>query len=414
MTALTSPSVRASPATAVAARPARAVGAPPSRRDLRRTTLVLLALYVAARVWSTTLLAIGHRLVERGALPTTGVDGGPGLVGFLTSWDGQYYAQIAAEGYPRELPRDGDGEVAKNAWAFMPVFPLLLRGLAAVTGLGVDVLGVAVALVAGAGATVALHRLVLERGDERAAFGAAVLLAWGPMSFLLGVAYAESLFLLLLLLALRALLRGRLGLVALLGVVAAFTRPGALALPAAVALLHLLRLRRGERPPAREHRAVVATVLVVGVAGAAWPLVVTAVTGVPEAYFATETAWWKEYTGEAGFVPFTPWFRMAGAFLGPVPGPLVVAALLAVLAVALVRRAREQDRETSVWTAAYLAYLVAVFLPQQSTLRLLLPLAPLLGEPWLHRTRRRCRLVLAGCVLLQPALVLGLWVVVPP
>ncbi|GIG28455.1 hypothetical protein [Cellulomonas marina] len=398
---------------------------PASRPRLTaRTVLVLLAVYAGARVLSALLLLVVHR--------TGVVDDGPGGLGaglaatlpgtgftdLLQGWDGEYYRRIAEDGYPTDLPLDADGEVAKNPWAFMPVYPLLARGVMAVTGLGFGAAGTAVALLAGAAAVIVLHVLLLPHAGRRAATLGAVLLAISPMSFLFTVTYAESTFLVLVFGALVAMTRQRYALFAVLGVVAAFTRPGALALAFALVLLHLVRARRGLVQHRREHVAALGAATAVTLAGLAWPVVAGLVTGRADAYLATETAWQQEYTGHAGFVPFTPWFRFASAVLDPVLGPgagvVLVTLLLGTTVVVVARRWNAPGADLTVWAVAYLAYLVAVFVPQHSTFRLLLPLAPALGDPGLTGTRRRAALAVGASLALQPVAVLALWVVVAP
>lgn len=93
-------------------------------------------------------------------------------------------------------------------------------------------------------------------------------------------------------------------------------------------------------------------------------------------------------------------------------GPLGVIAALLVFALAgwWVWRAwrRGLGDVTIAFVGSYLLYLIAVFLPQQSTFRLLLPAAPMLGDPAI--TRRRLRwLLLIGGALLQPVGIVLLW-----
>ena len=61
------------------------------------------------------------------------------------------------------------------------------------------------------------------------------------------------------------------------------------------------------------------------------------------------------------------------------------------------------------YTVSYGLYLFAVFLPQQSTFRLLMPLSPLLAMDEFSSRPRVRRWMLAGCVILQAVSVLLLW-----
>lgn len=79
---------------------------------------VLLA-YAACRLLTGVLMAI----VARHQVPTGWNGPGTDPVTYLTftaQWDGQWYQQIAEQGYPGALPVDGDGVTQQNAWAFYP------------------------------------------------------------------------------------------------------------------------------------------------------------------------------------------------------------------------------------------------------------------------------------------------------
>ena len=57
-----------------------------------------------------------------------------GLVDHLSIWDGEWFLQAVAHGWPSHLPM-ANGHVAANTAAFFPVLALVMRALAAVTGL---------------------------------------------------------------------------------------------------------------------------------------------------------------------------------------------------------------------------------------------------------------------------------------
>ena len=392
------------------------VDAPPAPRlpvTLRtRPWLAVLLLWVASRI-VTTLVVTVVELSTRG-WSAREADGGTGVLGLLSSWDGVWFREIATQGYPTELPTDGEGRVVKNAWAFLALYPGVVRALMGLTGLPFEVAGVAVSVVAGGAAAVVLHRLLVRRVGPRAAAWGTVFFCANPFSVVLQATYAESLALLCTFGALLALDRRRLAAFTVLTVLAAATRPGALALSAVLVVATVLRLVRGERPPLREHLAIWSTVVVTTAAGLAWPVVADLVTGTSGAYLLTETAWWRSYVDhEGGFVPFTPWFVMASQWLGPV-GPVLVVLGIGAMAWAVLFRTRRMGETLLLWSGAHVGYLVAVFLPQHSTFRMLLPLSPLFGQPWLSATRRRALVVLGTCLALQPVVVLLLWVVWPP
>jgi hypothetical protein len=387
-------------------------------RSSRWTTPLLL--WLASRMVSTLLLGTVYLLATANGWHFASYRREPSFATFSGSWDASFYRTIAEHGYPRVLPTDAAGHVVPNPWAFLPLFPGVVRAVMSLTGASFWVAGVLVATLCGAGACVVLFRLVLAVADARRARWATALFAFGATGYLLQVAYAESMFLLLLFGALLALVRRRYGLVAVLGVVAAFTRPGVLALAVAVAVHLVVRwvaARRaagaaavdGEPFPWRERVVVVGTGLVVAAAGLAWPVVASTVTGRPGAYLDTELSWWVGFVGRVDFTPLTPWFLMAGRWLGPAGLVLVVVVLVATAWFLGRRDVRSLGPEVLGFVVAYVAYLVAVFLPQQSLPRLLMPAAPLLGSDVFLATRRRAVGWLVTGVCLQAVAVVLLW-----
>lgn len=369
-----------------------------------------LTLWLASRAFSTLLLGSLYAVATAAGWPFASSRRDPTFFTFSGSWDASFYRIIAERGYPSTIPVDEAGHVLPNAWAFLPVFPWVTRAVMPAVGGSFWVAGVLVATLAGAGTCVVLYRLVRAVRDDRAARWATALFAFGPTGFLLQVAYAESLFLLLLFAALLALVRRRYWLIAPLGVVAAFTKPGVLAVAVALAVHLVVRwVQDGARFRWRDRVLVVVTGLLVAAAGLAWPVVASAVTGRPDAYLDTELSWWVGFVGRQHFAPLTPWFTMAGTWLGPAGIVLV----LVVLAAAVWFWCRRDVRAvgTDVWsfTAAYVLYLVAVFLPQQSLPRLLMPTAPLLGSDVFVGTRRRAVAWLVVGMCLQPVAVVLLW-----
>jgi len=383
----------------------------------------VLLVWTGGRIVSTFWLALAFPLIGR-ALPENAIWGNDhGFLNFLTAWDGQYYEQISVHGYPTTLPLDAAGHVAQNAWAFLPAFPFTIRMLTASTGVPFDVGAPAIALLAGLLATYLLHRLVRDRAGSAAAMWAVFFFTCGPLSFLLQVGYAESMFLALVFGALLALDRRRYGLLTVLGVVAAFTRPGALAIPLVLGVIALVRWIRARRTegvrsldafPVAERVRVVAAGVVMVVAGFAWPLIAAHVTGSPNAYLETEMSWWVNFIGRVDFMPLTPWFLIAGRWLG-VGGILIVVFLLVSYPVWLLRRStRRLGFTTVVFSASYALYVFAVSLPMASTPRLLMPLAPLFGSPELV-AKPWMRWTLVVCAVLgQPVLVAVLWLLGPP
>jgi len=384
------------------------------RGRLVPVTAVILVGYAVARALTTGLLAIFWRGFPDGPWSTAYFHGGAGFLSFLGSWDSRWYEQIALHGYPTTLPTDAVGNVTYNTWAFFPVFPAISRALMNVTGWGFDAAGMAVAIVFGAAATVALHRVLLVRFSPTQALWGAILFAFGPLSFLLQVGYAESTFLFFAFVAVWFMQHKRYLSMIPFAVIASFTHPGALAVAAAIGIQGLHRLWRRHPIPHREWITGVAAIVAIVAATLLWPLLATAATGDPGAYFATELAWWRAYFGPVIFVPFSPFFLLYGHLWG-IWGILTVAAVAAAVVFWLTRHSmRVIGADLWTFVASYIAYLFAVFLPTQSLLRMLLPLSPLLGHPALSRTRRRRIISLAVSIALQPFAIYLLWVIYPP
>src|SRR5690606_834489 len=132
-------------------------------------------------------------------------------------------------------------------------------------------------------------------------------------------------------------------------------------------------------PPAERIR-LAGVAVVSGLFGLAWPFLAWMSTGSPSAYTDTELAWRAPYLGHGELVPFTPWIQGAGFWM---PGPAGIAALLLLVAgfalLLVVPAVRRLGVELRIWLAAYGIYLLAVFFPQSSTFRLLMPMFPLAG-----------------------------------
>ena len=382
----------------------------PHRRELG----AVLGIWAVGRVVNLVILGCWYS-VSRAAGWGFGPRGVPvgDFLTFLTDWDADRYGRIARIGYPATLPTDPSGDILPNDWAFLPVFPMLERVLGEGTGIGWRLAGVGLSIVFSAGATVLLFLLARAVAAPARAWMAVVLFTFAPLSFVFVLGYAESLFLLLLFGALLLAVRRRYAGIVPLGVTAAFTRPGALALALALGIVFLARWyrRRTDPFPARERAWLIAAGLSTAVAGLSWSWIADAVTGVPHAYVLTETAWWTPLIGTGAFVPLTPWFRFAGTYLGVFGVVLVLAIMVLFARWVLSPPVRRLGLVMVAFAASYGLYLFGVFLPQQSTFRLAMPLSPLLADERLAAGRRRRTWLVTGAVLLQVVAVLLLWTV---
>ena len=113
----------------------------------------------------------------------------------MLQWDAEWYFKIATEGYRY----NGDPTVQQTV-VFYPLYPMLARGLAAITGLTPAHALLVVANLAGLSAIVALFKLVREEFGDQLALTAIALLSFFPTSVLLSAGYTEPLELLLIIL----------------------------------------------------------------------------------------------------------------------------------------------------------------------------------------------------------------------
>jgi hypothetical protein len=347
----------------------------------------VLAIFVASRIVTTTIFLIVASL--QGVSDRTGDH--PGFPEFANIWDGQWYWYINAAGYPGEIPRTDDGVATENAWAFMPAYPLLLR-LFTVVGIPFPTVAPIVSLLFAGAAALVFYRLMVRFLPPGSALFATALFCTAPLSTILQVSYAESMHLFLLFVALLLLVDRRYALLVPVVIVMSLTRPSGLAFALAL-LLHLVHrfVTRARDPfPWRERIEVVIVGLVSAFAGVAWLLIAWAVTGEFTAYTDTEFAWRRGFGIDGHFIPFTPWLQGAQFWFDDwfglpdpwslVSGAAAVVALVGAYAGFLLSPwARRLGPDIRFWLIAYALYLLAVFFPQSSTFRLLVPLAPALG-----------------------------------
>jgi hypothetical protein len=363
--------------------------------------------YVLARVITTGFLLLAASLSG----PSSRFGASAGLGDLVLGWDAQWYWSVAVYGYPSELPLTDAGTVSENTWAFMPLFAYAAAGLGFLLGSWAAG-AVVIALAAGYGACVALYRLLRPRLDDAAAMWAVVFFAAGPLAALFQVGYAESLFLLLLFLALLCLQRRRYAWLYLLVPLMGYTRPGILAFALLLGLFGIWRWFRRRSEPLRAVEVVhiVALGAVATVVGFSWQILAGIVTGRSDAYLQTELSWrraWLPGHGD-GFTPFDGFIQAAALWfdrwgLGAVTG--YVALVLAVAGIAALLlwepHVKRLGVEVRLWSASYVLYLLAVFFPQSSIFRLLLPLSPMWGALAAPRsTAWRCG-VLALCLVGQ-------------
>ncbi|MFI5034771.1 MAG: mannosyltransferase family protein [Acidimicrobiales bacterium] len=250
--------------------------APATTRWSRSPFAPAVAIYVALRVLTLVMVLL------------TDLSNHHGLVHSLSVWDGKWFLLAANHGWPSHLPLR-HGHIASSTVAFFPLFPLLMRGLAHLTGLSSAVVGLWVSGITGLVAVVAMGALTRFYAGEDAARRAAVLFALSPGSFVFSLIYNEGIVITLCVVAIWALMRRRWLLAGVVGAVATATSPVAL-------ILVLVALWSAGRAIARERawRALVAPVLT-PVGFLAWTGYLWAHTGTLRAWQQTERGGWQSY-----------------------------------------------------------------------------------------------------------------------
>nr|WP_240148540.1 hypothetical protein [Diaminobutyricibacter tongyongensis] len=329
----------------------------------------------------------------QGPNPWTGAH--PGYFDFAAIWDGRWYNIVSIAGYPSSLPLL-DGHVNQNAWAFMPGYPSVVDIVAFVTRAPWPVAAVIASTAFGLGAALVFYRLLRLRLLPSTSLYAVVLFCVAPVSPLFQLAYAESMYIFLLALALYLLMLRRYWWLIPVVTVMAFTRPSGLAFALALGMhvVYRFAVRARDPFPAADRVASIAVTIYSGLAGLAWPATAAIVTGSITAYTDTELSWRAQYIGFTHLVPFTPWFEGADwwfsfalglpAWLGTVTVVLLIELYVVLLFTPAVKRLGVDLR---FWLAAYGLYLLAVFFPQSSTFRLLMPIFPLLGVLAMPRSK---------------------------
>jgi hypothetical protein len=358
-----------------------------SARDRMRLTpwwVKVLVIFAASRVVTTIILLVFAWLQQ--ANPWTGAH--PDYFAFAEIWDGTWYHIVAVSGYPATLPHDSLGHIEQNTWAFLPAYPFLTGALSFITGLPFSVVGVFVSIGFAAGTALVFYKVLEPKLGHGTALFSVALFCVAPLSPILQVDYAESMQLFFLACSLLYLLRRNYWMMLPFVAFMSFTRPSGLAFALLMGLHVVTRFvaRKYDPFPPREIIAAVSATVLSALLGYAWPFIAGVVTGVPDAYTATELSWRAPYVGWGALVPFQPWIQGANWWMNRIgqlnPFIGVVLLLLAIglfTAFLFTRPVKRLGVDLRLWIASWTIYLLAVFFPQSSVFRLFVPIFPILG-----------------------------------
>ena len=261
-----------------------------------------------------------------------------GLRGRLLVWDAGWFLRVATTGYPSGYTYAPNGQLDGNELAFFPLYPMLIRGVAAL-GLDAGTAAIAVSWLASAGAAIALHLLGTTLHDRRMGWALVGICCSAPVSVVLSMAYSESLFLALVAGMLVAAHRRVWWAAGLLGLGAALTRPAGAAAAVALAVAAAIEVRSARSRPGGgtwEPIAAAAVALAGVPAYLAW---VGWRVGDPGAWFKIQTAGWGT---SFDYGTSTAWFLARTLSSGDgwvqVSVALILLAALAAAGVALAQR----------------------------------------------------------------------------
>ncbi|MEN9989104.1 MAG: hypothetical protein RL508_83 [Actinomycetota bacterium] len=370
--------------------------------NLRNSPLALRAVALWGRSWLTRVLVVwsATRLVATllflWAASTQGPSpwspgGKPQYFDFLNIWDVEWYHRIFdfgighVPGYAVHLPTFADGSVQQNSWAFMPGFPLLIRGLTFLTGGLVPwkVLAPTASLVLSFALAVMIYKLFRLKFDEGVSLWGLTLFGFWATSPVLQVGYAETLGLLFLTGGLYYLLQHRYLMAVPWLVGLSVTRPGMVSFAAMLFGMWIVRWFKHRSGnvffTTTERWQLGGLAIFSGVLGLAWPIFAWIITGRMDAYTATELAW--RYSGaNAHLILMDGWFGIGSLLLGPQWGwVFVLFAVTLAVWVQFSKSVRQLGNELRLWNGAYFLYLLLVFNPQSSTFRILMPAFPLMA-----------------------------------
>jgi hypothetical protein len=188
----------------ITSRPSATATASDERLTNRLATLVgpVVRPFVISRL-AVLLMAVALSwLLDAGRAHRYEYIGQAPLPALSATFDANWYANIATEGYSRSADIN-----AEQNYHFFPLYPLIMRVVGTALGLGTiaggyNLAGVIVGHLLFLAALVALYRLTLRVFDRPKIASATVwVAAFAPWSFAYSMAYTESLFLLLSVLA---------------------------------------------------------------------------------------------------------------------------------------------------------------------------------------------------------------------
>ena len=251
-------------------------------RSARNPTIEIF-LWSRAAIWAAALFALlvfepnRHPEAARWDDPSVTRDLGA-ITDVWARWDSVFFLRIAEHGYEH---------LTQSATAFFPLYPAAVGLLGRVLFGHYVLAGILVSLAAALGSFLLLYELAETKLGAGGARRAVLYLALFPMALFLQAVYSESLFLLLSIAAFLLAERGRFLPAGIVTGLALLTRPVAIALLPALALI-------AWRSP--ERRAAVARLAVAPIFVLAYPLLLWAQRGDPWEFLHAQGIWTRHFS----------------------------------------------------------------------------------------------------------------------
>jgi hypothetical protein len=315
----------------------------------------------------------------------------------LLAWDASWFVRLAENGYPKSYQYGANGELLGSTLAFFPGYPMVIKGVAAVTRTNHGNVAIALAWIFGAVVAVLLCALATRLWDRRVALALVALVCVQPMSVVFTMAYSEPMFLALVLASLLLVHQERWLLGGVFGFLAGLTRPTGAALALALIVAAVLYFRSSSGP--RRWLAVAgAFIACLGVPSyLAW---VGLRVGDPTAWFKVQSAGWGtsfDY-GVNVFTFIRDTFKAGDGWVGVSVAMMLVAAMGLVLFSVWLSIRREIWPPLVVYGLVALALVVGQAGYYHSKPRLMVPVLLTLVPPALALGRARPRVAIAWLV----------------
>jgi len=331
------------------------------RRRWRRALTIGLVTYVMSRLCVLAGAAVrASQVVVDQRTDGEVEDGAVSLItGVLTSWDGNWYLELARRGYPDAIPPDVTFNQVEARAAFFPLYPGAVNVVDSIAPGGDTVAALLLNLVLGGIAVVLVGMLARTVFSTRVAARAMVLMAVFPGSFVLSFAYSEALFLVLAAACLLLLHDERWFMAGLAAALATATRPNGVAIVAACAVA------AGIAIVTKRQWSALWSVLLAPIGFIAFQLYVDDTAGERGAWFRVQREAWSEGTSFG----ITAVKNTFGFLTSPFDSPADALTFLSLAALGVMLFAAWKQRLPWSWIAFSVVVIALMLIPETVTAR---------------------------------------------